>query len=248
MSEGSRWSRFLEASRSSLALIRELSILAVLAVLIINASWITPVLTKIGLALEDAGFTEITIGGVKQDLSRLRDKIEDTGLNTQQAQESLLEAKTLLKQVANAEPDTSFADSVNQAISQIVLTEERLGLSKRQIADITASPPSTDRTQVAQSSIPEREDQWIVVIGGDRTIEGAKDEVRRAADKGFVDSKILLLDGWYRTVLAYSSKSDAQAALPKISNDIREGAYVRNLATWCDKLTPTDSDDIEECT
>lgn len=60
----------LKSFRDSLTLARDAAFLAILAVLVIDASRITPVLTKIELALENAGFTEFNVGGVKQDLTR----------------------------------------------------------------------------------------------------------------------------------------------------------------------------------
>jgi len=52
MEEENRWSHLLKGFRESLTLTREVAILAILAVLIFDASRITPILTKKGLALE----------------------------------------------------------------------------------------------------------------------------------------------------------------------------------------------------
>jgi hypothetical protein len=133
MAEENRWSQLLKSFRDSLALVREVAILAILAVLIFDASRITPILTKIGLALEDAGFTEVSIGGAKQDLKRLREKIEDTGLNAQQAQESLTDAKTALEKVLNEQLNANVAGGVKDAISFISLSQTHLGFAKKQI-------------------------------------------------------------------------------------------------------------------
>lgn len=116
MNEENRWSHLLKRSRESLTSARDAAILAILAVLVIDASRITPVLTKIGLAPEKASFTEVNVGGVKQDLTRLREKAQDTGLNTQQAQESLLKAITALENAQSSLMGMSLAVSKMQSL------------------------------------------------------------------------------------------------------------------------------------
>lgn len=61
MAEESRWSHFLKGFRDSLTLVREVAILAILAALIFDASRITPILTKIGLALEKLALRNSTL-------------------------------------------------------------------------------------------------------------------------------------------------------------------------------------------
>lgn len=229
--EKSRWSLLLSDSRDSLALFREIATLTVLAILIFKSTWLITPLKNMGLALEEAGFTELNIGGLKQDLKILREKAKDTGLNTQQSQESLEKAIAILNQ-----PNPNIKD----AISQINLAQNRLGFTKKQIEEIVSVSPSPTQ--------PRNADQWVVVIGADSTIDGAKDEVKTAKSKGFENVRILLRDGWYRTVIGFSSEKEAKDAVPDISNQIREGSYPRNLTTWCEKIIMDKSGEFEECT
>ena len=248
MAEESRWSHFSKSFRDSLTLVREVAILAILAVLIFDASRITPILTKIGLALEKAGFTEVSIGGVKQDLKRLREKIEDTGLNAEQAQESLTKAITVLQKVQNEQLNTNVASSIKDAISLISSSQTHLGFAKQQIQEVTSA--TTPRTDTQTQPVPSASKPWAVVVGADRTLKAAQDEVRLAKSKGFENAKILLRGNQYRTVIPFATEKEADDKLPQISKQIREGSYVRDLNKWCAKLEPTESEEgkFEKCT
>lgn len=248
MTEESRWSHFLKGFRYSLTLVREVAILAILAVLIFDASRITPVLTKIGLALEKAGFTELNIGGVKQDLTKLREKIQDTRLNAQQAQESLTKAITVLQKAQSEQPNANIFSSIKDAISLISSSQTHLGFAKQQIQEATAA--TVPRTDTQAQPVPSDRKPWVIVVGADRTLQAAQDEVKLAKSKGFENAKILLRDDWYRTVVPFATEQEAAAKLAQISNQIREGSYIRDLNKWCGKLEPKESEagKFEECT
>ncbi len=227
--ENNRWSSFLSNFQDLLALVRQVAILSFFAVLIFQPTWLTTSLKKIGLALGEAGFTEVNFAGLKQDLEKLREQAKDTELNTQQSQESLEKAVKLLQQ---EDP------KIEEAISQINKAQEQLGFAREQIKEISSSQPSP------QSQIS---DQWGVVIGADSSIEAAKDEVNTAKNRGFEDVMILRRDGWYRTVIRFSSKKEAEVALPDISNEIRESSYIRNLNEWCEIISDSKSQEFKEC-
>ena len=74
---------------------------------------------------------------------------------------------------------------------------------------------------------------WSIVVGADRTIDGAKFESNRAEQQGYV-SKIYFRDGWYRTTIdRFSTKTDADRALIAISSRVNEGSFVIRLSNWC---------------
>lgn len=248
MEEESRWSHLLKDFRESLTFVREVAILAILAVLIFDASRITPILTKIGLALEKAGFTEVNVGGVKQDLTRLREKAQDTGLNTQQAQESLTKAITALQNAQSKQPNANVASSIKDAITLISSSQLHLGFIKRQIQEVTATSAPGTGTQT--QPVPSNRKPWVVVVGADRTLKAAQAEVEIAKSKGFEDARILLRDDWYRTVVPFPTEQQAAAKLTEISTQIREGSFIRDLNKWCEKLQSKESGEgkYDKCT
>lgn len=239
MEEENRWAHLLKDFRESLTLAREVAILAILAVFIFDASRITPMLTKIGLALENAGFTEVNVGGVKQDLTRLREKAQDTGLNTQQAQESLTKAITALQNAQSKQPNSNVASSIQDAINLISSSQLHLGFIKRQIQEVTATSAPGTGTQA--QPVPSNRKPWVVVVGADRTLKAAQAEVGIAKSKGFEDASILFRDDWYRTVVPFATEQQAAAKLSEISAQIREGSFIRNLGNWCGKLESRES-------
>lgn len=76
---------------------------------------------------------------------------------------------------------------------------------------------------------------WVVVLGADRTLEAAEDEKRFVEDRlpgTFVD--ILRRDGWYRTVVYFETAEQANAAMPELERAARQkGIYVRATQIWC---------------
>lgn len=73
---------------------------------------------------------------------------------------------------------------------------------------------------------------WIIVSGADRTVESARDELRRVQELGY-PAELIFVDGWYRTVGVFPSADEAEAAIDQFRSTIREDAYVRQLARWC---------------
>lgn len=78
-------------------------------------------------------------------------------------------------------------------------------------------------------------DTWIIVVGGDKTIDDAKGEIERAQRAGY--SPILYLkQGWYRTTVGpFPTQSDAERTNIAVRATLRSGAYVVNLKSWCAK-------------
>ncbi|CCI02337.1 hypothetical protein [Microcystis aeruginosa] len=80
-----------------------------------------------------------------------------------------------------------------------------------------------------------RAEQWGVVFGGDRDINEAQYEINRAKKNRPPYSSAVLFyrSGWYRSVILFQGKKEAQAALTNIHNQLRQGSYVVNVDDWC---------------
>lgn len=247
MAETRRWSFSLKDVGDFLSLVREIALLSMLAVLLIDASRITPILTEIGLALEQAGFTELNIGGIKQDLTKLREKMQDTGLNTQQAHESLAKAITLLQKKKGEISKSTVDSGIDEVIALIASSQAHLGFAKQQIQE-AASVAFPAVASPAQLAITDNK-PWAIIVGADRTLAAAQDELKAAKSKGFENVRILLRDDWYRTAISFATEQQANAKLPEVVKQIREGAYVRDLNKWCGKLQlrVSDTGEFEEC-
>jgi hypothetical protein len=83
-------------------------------------------------------------------------------------------------------------------------------------------------------------DQWIIIVGGDKTIQNAKPEMDRAIAAGYAPT-LYLKDGWYRTTVGpFPTQSDGDRTNIAVRASLREGAYVVNLKTWCPNPKPSD--------
>lgn len=80
-----------------------------------------------------------------------------------------------------------------------------------------------------------RAEQWGVVFGGDRDIGQAQYEVTRAKKNrpSYSSAALFYRSGWYRSVILFPRKKEAQAALSNIHNQLRKGSYVINVDDWC---------------
>lgn len=74
---------------------------------------------------------------------------------------------------------------------------------------------------------------WVVIFGGDETLEQASFELQKLSRKGY-DLDLVKLDNWYRSVAKYPSQDAADAGLSEIRAEIgRNDSYVRLLHRWC---------------
>jgi hypothetical protein len=247
MAENNKWSDFIKNFRDFFTLSREIVILILLAVLVLDAKKITPVLKNMGSALKEAGFTELNIGILKQDLTKVQDNLQATGLNTQQAQESLKKATITLNETKKQILDPNTLKGIENALSFISLSQSQLGFAKQQIQDaksITESQTALPSPTVLSNSKP-----WIVIVGADKTPKSAQDEVNRAKNNGFKNAKILFRENQYRTVIPFATQQEADDNFQKIVEKIRQGSYIRNIDKWCASLESAKLDNIafEKC-
>ena len=220
MADDSRFVIAVKEMREALALARDVVIVVAVAILILAPQWTVPTFQSIGRALSQAGFTKVSIAGLEQDLERYREDVQDARLNTQLAGETIKEVSQRLANNASIPSDTR--EQLARAGALVGQTSETLAIAEQRVertaqAAIGAGPP----------------DSWAAVIGADRELGSAQDEVIRAAKAGFPGAFIVRRDGWYRTVIPMPSREIAEARLPEISRLIRSGAYVRNLGQWC---------------
>ena len=81
-------------------------------------------------------------------------------------------------------------------------------------------------------------DSWIIVVGGDKTVDQAKPEMDKATAAGYAPT-LYLKDGWYRTTVGpFPTQADGDRTNIAVRAALRNGAYVVNLKNWCPKATP----------
>lgn len=236
MTDESRIASTLKTSRDALALVRDLAVLAAVLILVVAPERMVPTFQDVGLALADAGFTKFSIGGAEQDLTRLKEKMQEARLDTQLAQE---EISQLSRQLAL---DQELSPEARQ---QLDYAAELVGKSYDTLAGAGPVQPAQAPAAVARS---DRKPSWVIVIGADRDLGRAEDEVRRAAKAGFSGAFIIRRETWYRTAIPMASRATAEEQLPAVAKAIRDGSYIRDLSAWCATLESSADKRFRDCT
>jgi hypothetical protein len=118
-------------------------------------------------------------------------------------------------------------DSVNSALTE----EQRATLPLK-----NELQPALQRAE----KLEEESDTWIIVVEGDKSIDGAKDSVKRATNAGYSPA-LYLKQGWYRTTVGpFPTQTDAERTNIAVRAALRGGTYVVNLESWCAKQSPKD--------
>ena len=91
---------------------------------------------------------------------------------------------------------------------------------------------------------------WVIVIGGDKSLNLAKGWVTNAIRLGFTPASIYLRDNVYRvTVGSYPTRYLAEQAAVAVRPKTRPDAYVVALGRWCPSQIRKDGEsEIVECT
>ena len=126
------------------------------------------------------------------------------------------------------------AQQIQQPINTLIKINSR----------ISENIKSIDQKQISDTVYSEI-NEWLVIFGADKTISAAQDEIDIAKTKQFDNSIILKRDGWYRSVIRFDNKIEAQTQLKNIQTKLREGSYIRDLNTWCPDWTSTVKTDGE---
>lgn len=97
--------------------------------------------------------------------------------------------------------------------------------------------PAVQRAQ----ELREITDKWIIVIGGDKSLDDAKDEMGRAKKAGYSPT-LYLKDGWFRTTVGpFPTQADAERTNIAVRATLRSDAYVVNLNGWCPASAANDT-------
>ena len=100
----------------------------------------------------------------------------------------------------------------------------------------TALPQLTPAAAAAPAHDPAG--TWGVVFGGDTTLESAKHEVTKTAERmGIGTGEVFRRAGSFRSVKVFVSRSEAEDVVGK-ARVVRASSYVVNMSTWCPTSEP----------
>ena len=159
------------------------------------------------------------------------------------------ETEELEKQQTNNQQTTQTIDKTREYLKDFLAVQKITSESEREkLENVIENLENTEVTILEtiknlERKIPETfdstENGWLVVFGADKTIAAAQDEINRANQKNYENAIIVKRDGWYRSVIRFDNKNEAQNQLENIQNQLRKGSYIRNLNTWCPDWAPS---------
>ena len=92
--------------------------------------------------------------------------------------------------------------------------------------------PQVDTVQPSPAA-PDPAGTWGVVFGGDTTLEYARQEITKTAERmGIGQGEVFRRAGSFRSVKVFVSRSQAEDALGK-ARVVRPSSYLVNMSTWC---------------
>lgn len=207
MAEGRGIADVVKTLREVVALLRDLAVVVLIAVPLVCPECAVRFVRNVRVVMRNAGVAKATILGVEVTA------VEEAALSTQIASELLQQVKSTpaLSPVARER-------AVNKALELVSSASARL--------------QSAEASAIRTGSISDSA-AWVAVVGADRDLLGAKTELDRTKQAGFTEAFIVLREGWYRTVIPFRARVEADASLSSVRQRIRPGAYLREFGVWC---------------
>lgn len=211
------WSGWARGAREWLALVRDATIIILLLLLAFAPSVTTPVLKGVVSTLRDSGISSVA------------------GLGLGEASDVLAQVEPTLEAIEGL----VASENPTEALPQIEHLRKFLGLAQDELHRAAAAQPIAAMESLSMPG------QWGVIVGADRTVKAARDEVARVKRTGF-DTKLFLRDNWYRTAAVFDSEPAATAAREQLASTIRPG-YIRNISQWCNPAEAEPDEPFARC-
>jgi hypothetical protein len=246
-----------EIVKNALDAAKSVVILLLIFVLLFGHQYVEQLLTRFNVSKISVGGIVIDRDKAVQAIATAADELPKAQSRLAAANEELTalrvryaDAVTALEKLKNdtqrAALDRPAATDVGQRQATGVLPPPAVALAEaaireaqpvlddaaRAAANVQAAARSTQ--QVVASLPRSGESAFAVVFGGDASEAAANAEIARAKAKG-LPAEIFLRQRSFRSVVPFSDRADAQAALPEIRalSPTARDAYVVNLASWC---------------
>jgi hypothetical protein len=221
--------RLLAVGKDLFALLRDGSLFLLALLLLAFPKFLNDVLTS-------AGFEEGSVVGFKWK-ARLVET--DDALKTANATVESLQAQ--LKQANDTLAAATAAVPSGELRSQILAVEK----SGRRLAEATVNASDVARSTIAENAplvqrakgIVSSTGAQAVVMGSDRTLSAAEDEVRRATKAGITNVSVYFRNGYYATLSIVDSRDRATEYL-QIARTFRPDAYIARIGSWCKSPVP----------
>ncbi len=162
-------------------------------------------------------------------------KAAETQIQTLQTQYSTAVEALRQMQPRLASSDSPLPPEAQRNVAAVLQRAPETLRSSERTAE--ALSEARDKTKSVIARLPGAGDSSLgygVVFGGDRSESEGRDQLKRA--QGLAGTpKLFRREGFYRSVVVFSDRDAATAALPRIKaiNPYAATAYVVTLASWC---------------
>jgi hypothetical protein len=214
------------------ALLRDGALLALLLVLLLMPQRFNEVLGK-------AGVKEVNIAGVKWMATN--DTLRDAEKTISDLKKLIKEMTPELEKVVAQTSDEVLKKSLVTLITesrpvQVASAEVEAAVKKT----ISINAPLVEKAQADVNTTSD----WGVVFGSDVSFDAARNEIKKAADKGIASADIYFRNGYYASIAVAESRATAQEYL-SIVKSFRPDAYIASITTWC--RNPEQRNGFVEC-
>jgi hypothetical protein len=231
-----KWSTRIALGKDAVGFLRDGSLFFLLILLLVFPGTFNDVLVR-------AGFEEGSLAGFKWKKQVVQ---SDQALVDANATISDLRQQLEKTSAALSDAQGHVHDQELQATLSKLATENRqVGATTQQVQKAVQSTIAAGSSLVAKAEATlDSDTSWAVVFGGDKSVEAAQDEIRRAVGQGIDSATILLRQGSYRSVAFAKDRKQAEQIVG-IAREWRPDAYIVRLSTWCPQRTS--KGDYAEC-
>lgn len=234
--QGGMLERGIAIGKDLFALLRDLSLFLLAALLLVFPARLNDILMR-------AGFEEGSIVGFKwkSGLVESDDALKAAKATIDNLQQQLKQANEALAAAKSAVP----AGALQQRIQKV----EDAG---RQVVAASAGAVEATRSTInANAALVDRALQtmsvpggWAVVFGSDTSLAAARDEIARAGKLGISNSGIYARNNYFASLAVVPSREQAQEYL-QIARNFRPDAYLTRFSSWC--RAPQQQDGYTTC-
>jgi len=216
----------LDTSQRAVTFFRDAMIVLLFLLLLVFPAFIND-------RLVDAGFEEGSFAGL-----RWKNRVERSSGELTEAKAQIGALRGRLKVTQDS------LDALQSRVPQVAVPN--LALIRRENARVAQTSAASIRS--IQQTISNNEQsvrpsassvsgdgRWVVIFGGDSTLDAAAPEIARARRLGIPEPRIVQRQNSFRSVAILPNREAALAVLPTARRS-RADAYVVSLASWCPRL------------
>jgi hypothetical protein len=221
----------LSAAKETLAVVREIVLVAIVLLLLLWPSFIND-------RLIEAGFVRGDFWGFEWEAT-VAESTRQTNDALQQVTEVQENLSTLQADIEALEAKVQSPDVIREVRRIGAQLDDSVAATRSADQELTRSRDSQEallraaRVRPTARPIVREEQTAVIVISADTTRAQAEHERKRAAEAGYERTFVYVRGKWFRTAIDFPTRAAATRGLPEVRRTLNSGAYVVELDDWC---------------